>query len=131
MGPDQLVFFWLILSSLSICALIFGIRYINNKENMAMIEKGLDPKLKQERRPAPFRNLKWGLLLVGSGIGLFVAYLMDNFFLYNVRIHSEHGMGNDDANVPIYFALIAIGGGIGLIMSYKIERKQLPDNQVL
>ncbi|HEV3222626.1 MAG TPA: DUF6249 domain-containing protein [Puia sp.] len=131
MGADQLVFFWLILSSLSICALIFGIRYINNKENMAMIEKGLDPKLKQERRPAPFRNLKWGLLLVGSGIGLFVAYLMDNFFLFSVRTHGEHGMGNDDANVPIYFALIAIGGGIGLIMSYKIERKQLPENQVL
>jgi hypothetical protein len=131
MGPDQLVFFWLILSSLSICALIFGIRYINNKENMAMIEKGLDPKLKQERRPAPFRNLKWGLLLVGSGIGLFVAYLLDNFILFSVRLHSEHGMGNDDGNAPIYFALIAIGGGIGLIMSYKIERKQLPDNKLL
>ncbi len=131
MGPDQLVFFWLILSSVSICALIFGIRYINNKENMAMIEKGLDPKLKQERRPAPFRNLKWGLLLVGSGIGLFIAYLMDNFFLFSVRLHGEHGMANDDANVPIYFALIAIGGGIGLIMSYKIERKQLPDNKLL
>ena len=126
MGPDQLVFFWLILSSLSICALIFGIRYFNSRENMAMIEKGLDPKLKQERRPAPFRNLKWGLLLVGAGFGLFLAYLMDNFLLYNVR----HMAGNDSdgANVPIYFALIAIGGGIGLIMSYKIERKNFPDN---
>jgi hypothetical protein len=125
MGPDQLVFFWLILSSLALCALIFGIRYFNNRENMAMIEKGLDPKLKVERRPAPFKNLKWGLLLVGSGIGLFLAYLLDNTLLYSVR----HRMPNDfnsDANVPIYFALIAIGGGIGLIMSYKIERKSLP-----
>jgi hypothetical protein len=130
MGPDQLVFFWLILSSLALCALIFGIRYFNNRENMAMIEKGLDPKLKQERRPAPFRNLKWGLLLVGSGIGLFLAYLLDNFVLLNVRSHDFHG-GNDDPNVPIYFALIAIGGGIGLILSYKIERKNLPDNQIL
>jgi hypothetical protein len=129
MGPDQLVFFWLILSSLSICALVFGIRYINNKENMAMIEKGLDPKLKQERRPAPFRNLKWGLLLVGSGVGLFLAYFLDNFVLNNIR-HPNNEF-NDGANAPIYFALIAIGGGIGLIMSYKIERKQLPDNQLL
>ena len=39
MGPDQLAIFWLILSSLSICALIFGIRYLSNRENMAMIEK--------------------------------------------------------------------------------------------
>jgi hypothetical protein len=129
MGPDQLVFFWLILSSLSICALLFGIRYINNKENMAMIEKGLDPKLKMERRPAPFRNLKWGLLLVGSGIGLFLAYFLDNYVLYNIK-HGNNEF-NDGANAPVYFALIAIGGGIGLILSYKIERKQLPDNQVL
>ena len=128
MGPDQLVFFWLILSSLALCALLFGIRYFNNRENMAMIEKGMDPKLKSERRPAPFRNLKWGLLLVGSGMGLFLAYVMDNFMLFSVRTHGEHGMGNDDANVPIYFALIAIGGGIGLIMSYRIERKNLPDS---
>ena len=130
MGPDQLVFFWLILCSVSICALLFGNRYLNNRENMAMIEKGLDPKIKQERRPAPFRNLKWGLLLVGAGLGLFVAYLMDNFMLYNVR-HQIPNESNDGANAPIYFALIAIGGGIGLILSYKIERKNLPNNQIL
>ncbi len=87
------------------------------------MKKGLDPKLKQERRPAPFRNLKWGLLLVGSGVGLFLAYLLDNFILFNVRLPRPMNI-NDGANVPIYFALIAIGGGIGLIMSYKIERKQ-------
>jgi hypothetical protein len=127
MGPDQLVFFWLILSTLALCTLIFGIRYFNNRENMAMIEKGLDPKLKPERRPAPFRNLKWGLLLVGAGLGLFLAYLLDNFLLLSVRTQFRNG-ANDDANVPIYFALIAIGGGIGLIMSYKIERKNFPDN---
>jgi hypothetical protein len=130
MGPDQLVFAWLILSSISICALLFGVRYLNNRENMAMIEKGLDPKLKQERRPAPFRNLKWGLLLVGAGIGLFLAYLLDNFMLYNLHTKSTNEF-NDGANAPIYFALIAIGGGIGLILSYKIERKNLPDNQIL
>lgn len=126
MGPDQLGIFWLILSSLTVCALIFGIRYLNNRENMAMIEKGLDPKLKHERRPAPFRSLKSGLLLVGAGIGLFLAYLMDNFMLTSVH-HTNPNEFNDGANVPIYFALIAIGGGIGLILSYKIERKNLPD----
>jgi hypothetical protein len=126
MGPDQLVFFWLILSSLALCALLFGIRYFNNRENMAMIEKGLDPKMKYERRPVPFRNLKWGLLLVGSGLGLFLAYLLDNTLLYSVRHRIPNDFDND-ANVPIYFALIAIGGGIGLILSYKIERKHLPD----
>jgi uncharacterized protein DUF6249 len=127
MGPDQLVFLWLIISSISVFAMIFGLRYMSNKEKMAMIEKGLDPNLKDLRpRPAPFRNLKWGLLSVGAGLGLFIAYLLDNFVLYRVG-HSAHDFDNDGANVPIYFALIAIGGGLGLIVSYRIEKKELLD----
>ncbi|HVY76055.1 MAG TPA: DUF6249 domain-containing protein [Puia sp.] len=125
MGPDQLAIFWLILSSLALFAMIFGIRYLNNKENMSMIEKGMDPRIQHARpRPAPFRNLKWGLLLVGAGLGLFAAYLLDNFVLYNIH----HGF-DSDANVAIYFALIAIGGGLGLIFSYRIEKKELLDKE--
>jgi hypothetical protein len=134
MGPDQLVFVFMILTGMAICALLFGIRYMRNRENMAMIEKGLDPNIKPERpRPAPFRNLKWGLLLVGAGLGLLCAYLLDNTLLYRLG-HSHHvfsdGNFNDEttgANVAIYFALIAIGGGLGLITSYRIEKKELLD----
>jgi hypothetical protein len=129
MGPDQLVFFWLILSSLGLFAMIFGVAYVNSKENMAMIEKGMDPKSKRDRpAPAPFRSLKRGLVLIGAGLGLFAAYFLDNFVLY----HIAHGTGDDfnrGANVPIYFALIAIGGGIGLIISYRIEKREVLDKQ--
>jgi hypothetical protein len=94
MQPDQLVFLWFITMSVSICAVIFGMRYMRNKENMAMIEKGLDPNIKPERpRPAPFRNLKWGLLLVGAGLGLFLAYLLDNTVLYKVGHYVGHWSG--------------------------------------
>ena len=127
MDTGQLGVFWLIISSVTLFAMIFGIRYLSNKENMALIEKGIDPKLRAERRPAPFRNLKTGLLLVGAGLGLFLAYFLDNFVLYNVR-HAMANEYNEGANVPIYFALIAIGGGIGLILSYRIERKNLGNN---
>ena len=127
MRPEQLVFLWLILTCLGILAMIFGIRYMRNKENMAMIEKGLNPGIRQERaRPAPFRNLKWGLLLVGAGLGLFLAYLMDNTILY--KIGHDHDEING-ANVSIYFAMIAIGGGLGLISSYRIEKKELLDKE--
>jgi hypothetical protein len=118
--------------TVSICAVIFGSRYIRSRENMAMIEKGLDPKLKPERpRPAPFRNLKWGLLLVGAGAGLLLAYLLDNTLLYKVG-HYVNKWDNGDyevngANVALYFAFIAIGGGLGLITSYRIEKKELLD----
>jgi hypothetical protein len=126
MGTEQLAVFIPILGMLGAFSMIFGLRYMANKENMAMIDKGMDPRLKQDRpRPAPFRNLKWGLLLVGAGGGLFVAYLLDNFALYTVA-HPEKYY-NSGANVPIYFALIAIGGGLGLIASYRIEKKELLD----
>lgn len=125
MGPDQLVFLWLIISSLAICAMIFGLRYMRNKENMAMVEHGMDPRLRALRpRPAPFRNLKWGLLLVGAGLGLFVAYILDNSLLYRIG-HDQND--TNGANVSVYFALIAIGGGLGLIASYRIEKKELLD----
>lgn len=118
----------MILMTLGICAVIFGIRYMRNKENLAMIEKGMDPKIKPLRpRPAPFISLKWGLLLVGAGLGLFLAYLLDNTLLY--RIGHDHEEVNG-ANVSIYFALIAIGGGLGLITSYRVEKKELLDKEI-
>lgn len=134
MQPQQLVFVWFILSSLAICAVIFGMRYMRNKENMAMIEKGLDPNMKPERpRPAPFRSLKWGLLFMGAGLGLFLAYLLDNTLLYKVGhdINKFSSSGDDynGANVILYFAFIAVGGGLGLITSYRIEKKELLDKQ--
>jgi hypothetical protein len=107
-------------------AMVFGIVYLKTRQNLAMIEKGMNPK-QFANRPMPYRNLKWGLLLVGSGLGLFVAYMLDNFVLY--KVSHVGNFDNDGANVPIYFALIAIGGGLGLISSYRIEKKELLDKK--
>ena len=95
-------------------AMVFGIVYLRTRENLAMLEKGLNPK-EYANRPAPYRNLKWGLLLLGAGIGLFIAYFLDNYVF----------MRTD--NEAIYFALIGIGGGLGLVGSYRIEKKELLD----
>jgi hypothetical protein len=123
MDEGQLAILMVILTNLAFFLIIFGIRYLRSRENMAMIEKGMDPKLNRQR-PAPFQNLKWGLLLVGAGAGLAVAYILSDFVLYR-----PDKWGNYDANPAIYFAMIAIGGGIGLIASYKIEKKELLDKQ--
>jgi hypothetical protein len=104
-----------ILVPLGFFALIFGIVYMNKKENLAMIDKGMNPKLGSTKGPEPYKNLKWGLLLVGAGVGLFLAYLFDEYF-------SRHG-----DNEALYFSLIAIGGGLGLIISYKMEMKELKE----
>jgi hypothetical protein len=104
-GPQLLI---PILVPLGLFAMIFGIVYMNKRENLAMIEKGMNPKKIQS---APFINLKWGLLLVGAGTGMFLAYLFSEFLL--------PGRDND----VLFLSLIAIGGGIGLIGSYRIEKR--------
>src|SRR5688500_16281904 len=96
-------------------AMIFGIIYLKTRENMAMIEKGLNPK-QFANRPAPYRNLKNGLLIFGAGLGLLIAYFVD----FNI----QHGDFQEE-NPALYFACIAIGGGLGLIVSYAIEKKEV------
>jgi len=49
-----------------------------------MIEKGMNPKL-VENRPTPYRNLKWGLLLVGQVWAYSWLYLLDNFVYTGVN----------------------------------------------
>lgn len=84
-----------------------------------MIQNGMDPGLKKAQ-PQPYVVLKWGLLLMGSGIGLFLAYLLDNTVL-----NFNNGLPHDSA--AIYFSLIGIFGGLGLFISYLIEKKETLD----
>src|SRR5215471_198493 len=115
-----------VLIPLGFFMLIFGIVYMYKRENLAMIEKGMNPKDKDRTyRPAPYTNLKWGQLLVGAGAGLLLAFLLNEYVL----IHSDKYGVYRDHNPAIYFALIAIGGGVGLITSYRIEKKELLDKK--
>ncbi|SFH13331.1 DUF6249 domain-containing protein [Pedobacter insulae] len=100
-------------------AMIFGIRYFNNKEKMAMIERGIDPGIRKST-PQPFLSLKFGLLLVGLGIGLLVA-------LFTVRavFQGEMTDGEEGQAAAVYFGCIGIFGGLGLIVSYFVEKKWL------
>ena len=98
-------------------AMVFGIVYLKTRQNLAMIEKGMNPK-EFANRPAPYKNLKWGLLLLGAGVGFLIAFLLD---VYALPLEVEP--------VGIYFALIAIGGGLGLIGSYRIEKKHWLDKE--
>ncbi|WP_316741734.1 DUF6249 domain-containing protein [Pedobacter antarcticus] len=94
-------------------AMIFGIRYLVNKEKMAMIERGINPKDGQSA-PKPFISLKFGLLLVGLGLGILIA-------LFTTIITKI----TEDQSVAVYFGCIGIFGGLGLIVSYWIEKQWL------
>ena len=121
-GPEVLVPITLFAGGF---AMIFGIVYLKTKENLAMVEKGMNPK-QQMPRPAPFKSLKLGLLLMGAGLGLLIAYLID----INLPERLDpNGFRYHNDNPAIYFSLIAIGGGLGLITSYAIEKKHLLDRR--
>jgi|SRR6185503_20755545 len=92
-------------------AMVFGIVYLNARQNMAMIEKGMNPK--QPARKSLPRYLKWAMLFIGAGIGLLLAFFVDN---YMIRQSVEPA--------PVYFSLLAIGGGLGLFASYQMEKKE-------
>jgi len=113
-------------------AMIFGIVYLKTRQNMAMIEKGMNPK-EFANRPAPYKNLKWALLLIGAGIGLFLAYMLDTYVLRHTVTTEVFGSNTyhhrDDDNPAIYFSLIAIGGGLGLFGSYLMEKKWWDENK--
>ena len=96
---------------------IFGLRYMTNKERMAIIEKGLDINF-NKNQANPFTALKFGLLLIGSGLGLFLAFILDQL----VFVQANH-----QETTAIYFSLIAIFGGLGLFITYLIEKKDYPN----
>jgi hypothetical protein len=101
-----------ILITTGFFAMIFGIVYLYKRERMAMIERGMDPR-RYKPHSAPFQTLKWGLLLIGAGLGLFLAFLL-----------GETAFKNSDDVTAVYFSLIAIFGGLGLFLSYRIEKKE-------
>ena len=117
MDKNVVVFIVPIVMFICTAAVIFGLRYMSNKERMAMIEKRIDFGL-SKAEPRPYQNLKWGLLLIGAGLGLFLAFVLDH------TLFSVANQADNEENVAIYFSLIAIFGGLGLFISYVIEKKE-------
>ena len=103
--------------SLGAFLMVWGIRYLENKETMAMIEKGITPPQKRRQAADPSRTLKNSLMFVGAGLGLLLALF----------ISRATGM-EEGERTGIFFALIAIFGGLGMLGAYLYERKNPPAN---
>jgi hypothetical protein len=108
-----------ILVPLGAFLMVFGIQYLKNQERMAMIQKGMMPE-REEKKFSPSRTLRNALVLVGAGLGMLTAKMIDDSYFYNDQ---------DDRAVPYYFACVAIGAGTGLLIAYIYERKNpMPQN---
>jgi len=97
-------------------AAVFGIFYLyystRNKERLALIEKGADASIfvKGKQHTAPIWKvliLNLALLLMGIGIGVFIALLLDNY--------TTLGDG-------IYPATIFLMAGVGLFAGFNMTK---------
>jgi hypothetical protein len=84
------------------------IRKYVNIERMAIIEKGLDPKIFLNDAKASF-SLRASLLLMGVGFGFLIGYALDSAF---------------DMDEVGYFSMLFICGGAGLGLAYIVEEKK-------
>ncbi|MCP4309855.1 MAG: hypothetical protein GY790_01210 [Bacteroidetes bacterium] len=103
-----------ILVPISLFAATFGIIFVfvtaKNRERMAMIEKGVDPKdFMTKSKPSAHGIIKWALLLVGVGLGLFLGSVLETY--------------TDIPEEPAYFACALLFGGLGLVLAFFITKK--------
>lgn len=98
-------------------------KYFNerHKERMAIIEKGLSPVDYQElykrqfmRVSNPLTSLKWGLLAVFVGLGLFTGAALIEF-------------AHLDGSFAVAMAIV--WGGAGLIVYYFIAAKKMKEQE--
>jgi len=103
---------------LSFFATVFGILYLyystRNKERLALIEKGADASIfgrsnKNSIITSRIITLNIALLLMGIGLGVFLASLFDAYS--NIE---------EDA---IYPAMIFFMGGLGLFIAFNMTKK--------
>ena len=89
---------------------IFVVISARNRERMAMIDKGVNPQdFMKPQRSNPYAILKWALLLVGLGFGLFIGSLLEAYS----SIPEE----------PAYFSAALFFGGLGLVGAFLISKK--------
>ncbi len=99
-----------------IVAIIFGFTYgvihllVRKKERMALIEKGVDASLLVSKKDFNFYALKLGLLFIGVAIGLIIGAVLVETTTLN--------------NEAAYFSMIFLFGGIGLVVSHFMEKKE-------
>lgn len=123
-----------IVAMLSICTTIFGLYYLRNKENMALIEKGMNPRTTSPEEPRRFSALKYGLMFTGGGLGLAIAFLIEWAIAKTYQLEVPYYLDGKETlrtltrtqEFPqLYFAFIILGAGIGLVIAYLIMRKDI------
>jgi len=99
-----------------IVAIIFGFTYatiqllVRRKERMALIEKGIDAPAFNATPSLNVYALKIGLLFIGVAIGV----LLGSTLVELTTLNEESA----------YFSMVFLFGGLGLVISHYLEKKE-------
>ncbi|MFH0760672.1 MAG: DUF6249 domain-containing protein [Bacteroidota bacterium] len=113
------VFIVLIASAFGIFYLYFSTRH---RERMGLIDKGVNASLfsnpqatKPPRQKAPSVrfSMKSGMLIIGTGVGLIVSFLVYNWT----------GRIGDGIEALYIVGIVFVFGGLGLVGGYLLGRK--------
>jgi hypothetical protein len=92
-----------------------GYIFTRHRERTMMIQKGLGAEdikalyTRSFQQVNPLISLKWGLVLIGIGIGVILAIWLRDVYGYNEGV---------------YPGMIALFGGVGLLLFYLFARKR-------
>ncbi|MBE0646373.1 MAG: hypothetical protein IH596_01170 [Bacteroidales bacterium] len=89
----------------SIIAIVYLI--LRRKERINLIEKGQSATIFETRKNVP-QALKWGMLLIGIGVGILIGRILA---LYTA-------MGEEES----FFSMVFLCGGISLVLFHFIAR---------
>jgi undecaprenyl pyrophosphate phosphatase UppP len=100
-----------IIVPIALFAMVFGIVYVaiisNYRQNISMIEAGMNPKDEKESKHSKLRN---GLLLLLVPIGILIGNLLHDFFDMEAETSA------------VVFAFLF--GGMAMVATYFIERNK-------
>lgn len=114
MNPAVIGVFIPIVTVIGGIVMVLFLRYYENVERMAMIEKGMDPyraRPKSSTHISPSTTLRFALLAIGAGLGVLFGNIL------------EKSVGLDEE--VAFFSMILIFGGLGLLGSYLFELRMV------
>lgn len=120
---------WVIVL-VALFASVFGVFYLHfttrHRERMGLIEKGADasmltvprePKAPRSKNSSVRFSLKAGMLIIGTGIGLILSFL-----LFEWAAELNHHQSQGIISLMIIGIIFLFGGG-GLVSGYYLGRK--------
>ena len=120
MAPQIIGVLLPIIISLGAFVMVIALRGMKHRERMNMIEKGLTvedmEKMRDEDRSFR-RGNPWSMafVLIGAGIGLLSAIFVSKI---------GGSWLSDDEATGVYFALIGIGAGIGMLAAHGFDKRK-------